>query len=147
MDEHCKYCTQPRKPRSDRPGKFFTLCEEHQAEYRRQKSKESYYRNQEDRIERSRKWRLENPEKAKAQSQAYYSKPENKERKRKYMETYLRPWREHLKDSCERCNFVAKERRQLDIHHKDGNKNNNDPSNLETLCPPCHRMIDHTGLA
>lgn len=62
------------------------------------------------------------------------------------METYLRPWRKYLKEACEECGFKAKERRQLDVHHLDGNKENNDPSNLRTLCPPCHRLIDHLDL-
>ena len=30
---------------------------------------------------------------------------------------------------------------QIDVHHKDGNKNNNDPSNLELLCRNCHGHV------
>jgi len=29
---------------------------------------------------------------------------------------------------------------QLDIDHKDGNRNNNNISNLQTLCANCHRL-------
>ena len=37
---------------------------------------------------------------------------------------------------CERCNYVKYE--ILQVHHKDENRNNNDLSNLELICPNCH---------
>jgi len=37
---------------------------------------------------------------------------------------------------CERCNYVKYE--ILQIHHKDRNRNHNDLSNLELICPNCH---------
>lgn len=45
----------------------------------------------------------------------------------------------YKKLSCEECDFVAKDRCQLDVHHIDGNHHNNDPNNLRTLCANCHR--------
>lgn len=30
----------------------------------------------------------------------------------------------------------------LEVHHKDGNKNNNDIDNLQLLCPNCHALTD-----
>jgi hypothetical protein len=42
------------------------------------------------------------------------------------------------KRKCEWCGRVAL-KSALDIHHKDGNHNNNDPSNLLILCATCHR--------
>lgn len=33
----------------------------------------------------------------------------------------------------------------LDVHHLDGNRENNDPSNLAILCPTCHALI-HRGV-
>ena len=30
----------------------------------------------------------------------------------------------------------------LEVHHKDGNKNNNELSNLQLLCPNCHALTD-----
>jgi hypothetical protein len=29
---------------------------------------------------------------------------------------------------------------QLDVHHRDGDRENDDPQNLETLCANCHRL-------
>ena len=37
---------------------------------------------------------------------------------------------------CEKCNYNKYE--ILQIHHKDRNKNNNELSNLELICPNCH---------
>ena len=44
------------------------------------------------------------------------------------------------KDHCEHCGFVPLHMCQLDADHIDGNHNNNDPSNLQTLCANCHRL-------
>ena len=38
------------------------------------------------------------------------------------------------KTQCERCPNTA----NLDVHHRDGDPLNNDPSNLEVLCRSCH---------
>ena len=51
-----------------------------------------------------------------------------------------RPHTRHKKDACEVCGFVAEHRIQLDVDHRDGDRNNNDPSNLRTLCANCHRL-------
>ena len=42
---------------------------------------------------------------------------------------------------CERCGYSKKE--VLHLHHKDRNRNNNDPSNLELICPNCHYEEHH----
>jgi DNA-directed RNA polymerase subunit RPC12/RpoP len=54
---------------------------------------------------------------------------------------------------CEECGKTPK---VLIIHHKDFNKDNDDPENLELLCPYCHfkkhlkgkpkNKIDPTGI-
>ncbi len=44
------------------------------------------------------------------------------------------------KTSCEHCGFVAEHPAQLEIDHKDGDKFNNDSSNLQILCANCHRL-------
>jgi hypothetical protein len=46
----------------------------------------------------------------------------------------------HRKDYCEHCDFKPVHISQLDVDHIDGNRNNNDPSNLQTLCANCHRL-------
>ena len=49
-------------------------------------------------------------------------------------------YRVHKKNYCELCGFVAVHRVQLDVDHIDGNRHNNDLSNLQTLCANCHRL-------
>lgn len=44
------------------------------------------------------------------------------------------------KDICEECGFVPVIKAQLEVDHIDGDKSNNDPSNLKTLCANCHRL-------
>ncbi|CAB4149570.1 HNHc domain containing protein [uncultured Caudovirales phage] len=43
-------------------------------------------------------------------------------------------------DHCQRCGFKGEDPVQLDVDHIDGNRSNNDPSNLQTLCANCHRL-------
>jgi hypothetical protein len=47
----------------------------------------------------------------------------------------------YKKDYCELCGFIAIDHCQLDVHHLDGNHNNNEESNLQTVCANCHRLI------
>jgi hypothetical protein len=42
--------------------------------------------------------------------------------------------------TCTKCNFVAEHVCQLDVDHIDGNRKNNDASNLQVLCANCHRL-------
>ena len=46
------------------------------------------------------------------------------------------------KDHCEnpKCTSTIINPCQLDTDHVDGNKANNDPSNIMTLCANCHRL-------
>jgi 5-methylcytosine-specific restriction endonuclease McrA len=44
------------------------------------------------------------------------------------------------KGSCEDCGFVAKHPCQLDLDHADGDRENDSPENLRTLCANCHRL-------
>jgi 5-methylcytosine-specific restriction endonuclease McrA len=51
-----------------------------------------------------------------------------------------RPYRIFIKDKCENCGFIPLHICQLDVDHIDGNHNNNEPFNLQTLCANCHRL-------
>ncbi len=53
------------------------------------------------------------------------------------------PYAVHKKDYCEHCNFKPVHISQLDVDHIDGDRHNNDPSNLQTLCANCHRLKTH----
>lgn len=51
-------------------------------------------------------------------------------------------YRRFKKKSCEKCGFTSIGNPSLlSVHHKDHDRTNNDPTNLETLCIPCHQ--DH----
>jgi hypothetical protein len=42
-------------------------------------------------------------------------------------------------NSCKECGF-CKVVEVLEVHHIDFNRSNNDPTNLEILCPTCHQI-------
>jgi len=50
------------------------------------------------------------------------------------------PYVAHKKSKCDFCGFIPVDLCQLDVDHIDGNHDNNDPSNLQTLCANCHRL-------
>jgi hypothetical protein len=50
------------------------------------------------------------------------------------------PWRVFKKGKCEHCGFIPVNLIQLEVDHIDGNKKNNDPLNLQTLCANCHKL-------
>jgi 5-methylcytosine-specific restriction endonuclease McrA len=52
-------------------------------------------------------------------------------------------YRSQKKDTCEQCGFIPLDKCQLDVDHVDGNKQNNSPENLQTLCANCHRLKTH----
>lgn len=55
--------------------------------------------------------------------------------------------RKHPKgETCLWCGFKPVWAGQLDMDHIDGNRLNNDVSNLQTLCANCHRLKTHTEL-
>lgn len=49
-------------------------------------------------------------------------------------------YKKHKKESCEQCGFIPVHMCQLDVDHIDGDRTNNDLSNLQTLCSNCHRL-------
>ena len=50
------------------------------------------------------------------------------------------PYRRYKETTCVRCGFQQEDACQMDVDHIDGDHNNNDPANLQTLCANCHRL-------
>lgn len=50
----------------------------------------------------------------------------------------------YKKHECERCGLTQwlGGAIPLELHHKDGNRNNNTLENYELLCPNCHALTD-----
>ena len=63
----------------------------------------------------------------------YHQRYGNSKQGRKYMN--------FPKVTCETCGFVPEDICQLDYHHMDGNKNNNERENIKVLCANCHRLV------
>lgn len=51
--------------------------------------------------------------------------------------------REHGYDTCDECGNNPVQH----VHHEDGDRLNNEPSNLRGLCRPCHARIHNLGRA
>lgn len=51
-----------------------------------------------------------------------------------------RGYRLQKKTQCDHCDFKSVHKCQLDIDHKDGDKDNHHPDNIQTLCANCHRL-------
>jgi len=80
----CKLCDQPRKPRTAEPGRFFTLCVDHFAEYKKQKDREYYLRTKAKRIQIASDWNKTHPERHRTHQKAYEAKPEYEAYQRQY---------------------------------------------------------------
>lgn len=58
----------------------------------------------------------------------------------KLRKQYQKPYTKYKKDKCEHCGFIPVHSCQLDVDHIDGNNENNNITNLQTLCANCHRL-------
>jgi 5-methylcytosine-specific restriction endonuclease McrA len=45
----------------------------------------------------------------------------------------------HRKNTCEFCGVEPEGKGMIDIDHIDGNRSNNNPENLQSLCKDCHK--------
>lgn len=50
-------------------------------------------------------------------------------------------YRKFKGDSCSICGFIPQNSCQLDVHHSDGCRGNNNKDNLITVCANCHRLL------
>lgn len=75
--------------------------------------------------------------KSRNESKRYFSPELNSSNKPRH---HGKIYKLYKKDKCERCTFIPQDLCQLDVDHIDGNKSNNEPSNLQTLCANCHRL-------
>ena len=65
-----------------------------------------------------------------------FKTPNNKQRTSSYQWRKLRQTIiERDKYTCQSCGIIGT---AVDVDHIDANNQNNDPSNLQTLCRPCH---------
>ena len=55
---------------------------------------------------------------------------------------YLKPWLLFRGKECEECGYTPMFPGSLDVHHRDGDKENNDDFNLMTVCATCHRELE-----
>ncbi len=55
---------------------------------------------------------------------------------------YSRPWLAFRKKACEACGYKPIFARSLHVHHRDGDKKNNESFNLTTLCSNCHGELE-----
>lgn len=75
----------------------------------------------------------------------------NKEQRLKDWSDYTRVsnLKKHLirdrNNTCENCNLSTwmEHEIKLEVHHKDGNRTNNNPENLQLLCPNCHSLTNN----
>ncbi len=51
-------------------------------------------------------------------------------------------YQKYIKSTCEICGTT----KDLEVHHKDKNHNNNNPNNLMTVCSSCHQQIHNQSL-
>ena len=68
------------------------------------------------------------------------SSPERLKREKTRVKFRKKPYLRHRKTFCECCGFIAVNICQLDVDHIDGDHNNNERDNLQTLCANCHRL-------
>ena len=108
-------------------------------EYRCKYYKE-YYEKNPDKKERKKR-------KARERANAYYAAnaDEVKIKNRIYHAPHRRAYTESGgKWECCKCGSTWDDGVQLDVHHKDMNNENNDPSNLVCLCKECHDSLHRT---
>ena len=84
------------------------------------------------------------PGKSRCEQHQIHNRQADENRENSYQRGYTRHWRkvraEVLKQEplCRRCYSDGKLVAATEVHHTDGDNQNNDTSNLEPLCKNCH---------
>lgn len=47
----------------------------------------------------------------------------------------------HYGTACDECDIAGQDTNLIEVHHRDGDRKNNDVLNLRVLCRPCHRAL------
>jgi len=147
----CRLCTKPRKPRKDRPGKFYTFCEDCWLERERRKGLERYYKNKEKRDQQSKAWAKAHPDRVRAIMQKHRSthrariRAEEQHRRTADGNYTLAQWEDRINFYGRRCYLCGCDwdmlpKRDQTIDHviplsQDGT---NWPSNLRPACRSCN---------
>lgn len=80
----------------------------------------------------------------KGESHHWYKPNRNRKYPLVWRGTLKKAIRERDNYKCQECGIPQEEcLRQLDVHHRDGNKLNCNPDNLVSLCNSCHSKIEH----
>lgn len=83
----------------------------------------------------------QNQKKYKDDLEDWFKNPDSFNTPRYFMKKYLI---EKHDNKCSRCGWNKKhpvtESIPLELHHKDGNWRNNNPNNLDLVCPNCHSL-------
>ena len=86
----CKRCPKSRKPRHDRPGKFFTLCVDCYAEDHRRDARNDYARNKQSRRDSHKRWEKDNRGRVNELGREHYQR-HKEERLRQIHEYEMQP--------------------------------------------------------
>lgn len=89
---------------------------------------------------RTAKWYQDHPEAGRLQKRKRLSTPEGRRKHNLSVKMRQKPYIKYRADKCRRCGFVPENICQLTVDHIDSNHDNNDVTNLQTLCHNCHNL-------
>ena len=129
ITKKCQYCGNDYITRSNNTK----YCPECRIQVGRNKALQHYYEHREQRREYVAQY---NKEYFAGERRGYNQSGENNNHWRGGAQCGY--YGKFMKDACERCGS----KHFLVVHHRDRNRSNNAPENLETLCKRCHQ-IEH----
>ena len=99
-----------------------------------------YLKNRDKAVKKAVEWNRNNPDKRRKILKKWNNKESTKIYKRVWYEQKYFDGKTSIGRVCERCSSDGNGR-MLDVHHKDKDKNNNLPENLQVLCRSCHTRL------